>query len=100
MKFVGCLLRARQHCFCRRCCRVASLYAFALPLGLSGDAARHRDTLDRRCVAHLRRSWSVWEMREYDRTLDAKWADSMLKLVTFDSVEDFWEAWFHIPSVG
>jgi hypothetical protein len=39
-------------------------------------------------------------MREYDRTLDAKWADSMLKLVTFDSVEDFWEAWFHIPSVG
>ena len=47
----------------------------------------------------LRTRWSMWEMRERDKQYDVRWADSILRLFTCETVEDFWENWSFIPSI-
>ena len=39
------------------------------------------------------------ELRERDKQYDVRWADSMLRLFTCETVEEFWEAWYHTPTI-
>jgi hypothetical protein len=41
----------------------------------------------------------MWECRERDRQFDAKWADSLLPIFSCVTVEEFWEAWYHVPTI-
>ena len=51
-----------------------------------------------RCLARHR--WTLWELRERDRKFDLKWADSLYSMASLGTVEDFWETYSHVPTLG
>ena len=57
--------------------------------GSSGDAAAEPEG-----PHPLQTGWSLWEHRE---NTDGSWSANFHKLCDFDTVEDFWKYWNHIP---
>lgn len=43
--------------------------------------------------------WTLWELRERDKKFDVRWADSLYNMCSVHTVEDFWEAYSHLPVV-
>jgi hypothetical protein len=48
----------------------------------------------------LKTSWVIWEERSYgDKIEGEKWANLLLPIAEFSTVEEFWRLWTFLPKL-
>ncbi|KAF2074848.1 hypothetical protein CYY_003836 [Polysphondylium violaceum] len=58
-------------------------------------------SLDQNLIKHpLQNRWSLWYDYQSGKINQENWVDSLKKVITFDSVEDFWCVFNNLPNVS